>query len=123
MCQRAVGLPVLMGHPTTGMLDSPEFAARCIGVTVFARVLDDELWAVARILDATANMLIASGEIDDTSPAVTFEPGTGSRIFVDGKPLFIEPNPILIDHVCITPRGVWTRDGSPGVATESAEAA
>ena len=82
MCQRCAALPVLFEHPRDGMLTSAEFAARCIGLTVLSYIKDEELWAVARILDANANALLEAGEIGDTSPAVTFEPGSGQRIFV-----------------------------------------
>ena len=121
MIQRCACLPVLFEHPHAGMLNSAEFAARCIGLTVLAYVRDDELWAVSRILDANANELLASGEIGDTSPAVTFEPGSGQRLFVDGKPLLIEGNPRLVDHVCVTPLGVWTRQGEPGIEVTNEE--
>ena len=39
---------------------------------------------------------------------MTFAPGTGARIDIGGKALLIEPEPMLLDHVCITARGVWT---------------
>src|ERR1700731_1622319 len=117
MVARAVGLPVLIDHPIDGMLTSTEFASRCVGITTFAFVRGDDLMAIARILDAGANALLATGEIDDTSPACVFERGSGQRIDVDGKLLFIEPDPVLLDHICLTARGVWRRDGSPGVET------
>ena len=125
MCARAVGLPVLMDHPVNGLLTSTEFASRCVGVTTFAFVRGDDLMAVARILDAGANAVLAMGEIEDTSPACSFEPGTGARIDLDGRSSFIEPSPSLLDHICLTAKGVWTRSGDePGVeVTEPAEAA
>jgi hypothetical protein len=121
MCIRAASLPVLVDHPQTGVLNSPEFAARCVGVTVHGYVRGDELWAIARILDSGANEILAAGAYEDTSPAATFAPGTGARIDIDGKPLLIEPEPVLLDHVCLTAKGVWTRDGPPGVETTNAE--
>jgi colicin import membrane protein len=117
MCRRATGLPILIDHPASGTLDSPEFAARCVGVTTYAYVRGDELWAIARILDSGANEILAAGAYEDTSPAVTFEPGTGARIDIGGKALLIEPEPMLLDHACLTAKGVWTRDGPPGVET------
>ncbi len=48
-------------------------------------------------------------------PAVTFAPGTGARIEIDGKALLIEPEPMLLDHIALVAKGVWTRDGPPGV--------
>jgi colicin import membrane protein len=115
MCTRAASMPVLVDHPAKGVLNSPEFAARCVGVTVFAYVRGDELWAIARILDSGANEILSAGAYADTSPAVTFAPGTGARIDIGGKALLIEPEPMLLDHVCLTAKGVWTRDGTPGV--------
>jgi colicin import membrane protein len=117
MCSRATGLPILIDHPASGTLDSPEFAARCVGVTTYAYVRGDELWAIARILDSGANKVLLAGAYENTSPAVTFAPGTGARIDIGGKALLIEPEPLLLDHVCLTARGVWTRDGPPGVET------
>ena len=118
MCARATGLPVLVDHPESGTLNSPEFAARCVGVTTYAYVRGDELWAIARILDSGANAILAAGAYQDTSPAVTFAPGTGARIEIDGKPLLLEPEPMLLDHVALRPKGVWQRDGdAPGVET------
>ena len=118
MCARAVGLPVLVDHPAKGTLNSQEFAARCVGVTVYGYVRGNELWPIARILDAGANAILLAGHYEDTSPAMTFAPGTGTTIQVDGKPLLIEPEPILCYHICLCSQGVWSRDAEPyGVET------
>jgi colicin import membrane protein len=85
MCARATGLPVLIDHPEKGVLTSAEFAARCVGLTTYAYVKGDELWAVARILDSGANDILLAGAYEDTSPAVTFMPGTGARIDIGGN--------------------------------------
>jgi hypothetical protein len=78
-------------------------------------------------LDSGANGILAAGAYEDTSPAVTFEPGTGTRIEIDGKALLLEPDPMILDHICLCFKGVWNRDNVPGVettdATELAEAA
>jgi hypothetical protein len=123
MIARAAALPVLVDHPEKGTLNSPEFAARCVGVTVFGFIRGDELWAVARILDRGANAILLAGAYEDTSPAVTFAPGDMTRIEIDGKPCLIEPDPMLIDHIALCHKGVWRRDGEPGVDNELAEAA
>jgi colicin import membrane protein len=117
MRTRAAALPVLIDHPASGTLNSPEFAARCVGMTTYAYIRGDELWAVARILDSGANQILASGAYEDSSPAVSFRPDSGARIEVDGKMLLIEPEPLLLDHVCFCYLGTWTRDGQPGVET------
>jgi hypothetical protein len=124
MCARAASLPVLIDHPEKGVLNSPEFAARCVGVTTYAYVKDnEELWAVARILDRGANAILLAGAYEDTSPAVTFAPGDMTRIEIDGKALLVEPDPMLLDHICLCHKGVWTRESEPGVDNELAEAA
>lgn len=118
MCIRAIGLPVLIEHPEAGVLNSHEFAARCVGVTVFGYVRGEELWAIARILDLGANKILQAGAYEDTSPAVTFAAGTGARIDIDGRPLLLEPPPMLLDHIALCARGVWSRDGTPeGIET------
>ena len=117
MCIRAASLPVLIDHPEKGTLNSPEFAARCVGLTVLGFVKGDELCAIARILDSGANEILLAGAYEDTSPAVTFMPGAGARIDIDGKSLLIEPDPMLFDHIALCARGVWRRDGAPGVET------
>jgi hypothetical protein len=67
MCARATGLRVLVDHPESGVLNSPEFAMRCVGVTVFGYTKGDELWAIARILDSGANEILQAGAYEDTS--------------------------------------------------------
>jgi colicin import membrane protein len=121
MCARATGLPVLIDHPENGTLSSQEFANRCVGMTTYAYVKGDELWAIARVLDSGANEILLDGAYEDTSPAVTFEPGTGARIDIGGKSLLIEPDPMLLDHIALCARGVWTRESDPGVETTNAE--
>jgi colicin import membrane protein len=123
MCDRAGSLPVLIDHPEKGTLNSPEFAARCVGLTVFGFVKGDELWAIARVLDSGANEILLAGAYEDSSPAATFAAGTGARIEISGKALLIEPEPMLLDHVCVTAKGIWTRDGPPGVETTNVEEA
>jgi colicin import membrane protein len=123
MCARATGIPVLVDHPKNGVLTSSEFAARCVGVTVHGYVRGDELWAIARVLDAGANEILAAGAYEDTSPAVTFEPGTGARIDIGGKALLVEPDPMLLDHIALCAKGVWTRSADPGVENTDAELA
>src|SRR6202035_4112895 len=93
------------------------FTASCVGITMHGFVRGGDLWAIARILDSGANGILAAGAYEDTSPAVTFAPGTGTRIEIDRKALLVEPPPMLLDHVALAAKGVWTRDGSPGVET------
>jgi hypothetical protein len=121
MCARAASIPVLVDHPASGTLSSQEFAARCVGMTTYAYIKGDELWAIARILDRGANEILLDGAYEDTSPAVTFEPGTGARLDIDGKVLLVEPDPMLLDHIALCAKGVWTRESDPGVESTNAE--
>jgi len=88
----------------------------------FAAVLCDEI-AFWRLLDSGANEILAAGAYEDTSPAVTFAPGTGARIDVAGAALLLEPPPMLLDHIALAAKGVWTRDGEPGVDNSNVETA
>lgn len=119
MVARASALPVLVDHPEGGALTSQEFAKRCVGLTIHAYVLGDELWAIARIVDAGANAILLDGFYRDTSPAVSFEPGAGARSEINGKPLLVEAEPMLFDHIALCAQGRWSRDGPPtGVENE-----
>jgi len=122
MVARVAGLPVVAEHPPVGTLNSYEFGMRAIGACLFGFVRDNELWAIARVLDRHANELMLEGL--DTSPGVQFAPGDGARIMVDGKPFLVEGNPALLDHIAICEKGRWSRDGEPGVEnTEDVEEA
>ena len=119
MVERVAGLPVIMEHPPVGTLNSHEFAMRAVGACLFGFVRDDELWAVARVLDRQANELMLEGL--DTSPGVQFAPDAGARIEVDGNPLLVEGDPCLLDHIAVCQVGRWTRDGPPGIEVTEGE--
>jgi hypothetical protein len=121
MQRRCLGLPVVMEHPSAGLLNSTEFGARAVGMIVYSFVRDTDLMGVARILDKQAIEILTQGA--DTSPAVQFGPNTGSRIEIDGKSLLIEDVPMLLDHLAICSLGVWTREGAPGVENTNDELA
>jgi hypothetical protein len=100
-------------------LSSAEFAARAVGMIVYSFVREPDLMGVARVLDKSAIEILKEGA--DTSPAVQFAPNTGTRITIDGKPLLIEGVPMLLDHLAVVAKGVWTRDGPPGVENTNTE--
>jgi hypothetical protein len=115
MLSRANGLPVVMGHPAGGVLNSDEFAGRVIGAIVLPYVAGSELWGIARVMDENAASLMASGKFS-TSPGVMVPT---AEIEGDGGTLVIEKDPVLLDHVAIVPNngeaggGVWDKSG-PG---------
>jgi hypothetical protein len=120
MIARVPGLPVTAEHPPVGTLNSHEFAQRAVGACLFGFIRDNELWAIARILDRHANELMQEGL--DTSPGCQFSPGAGARLTVDGKPFLVEGNPCLLDHIAIVEKGRWTRDGAAGVENTEEDA-
>jgi hypothetical protein len=111
MCQRWTGAPVILLHPAAQILDSESFAQRVAGsiVCAFVRDADAELWAIARILDADAAALLASGDAD-TSPCVVFPPDA-PRTFTlaGGESMLVESDPTLCDHLAVCQRGVWSK--------------
>jgi hypothetical protein len=130
MLRRALGLPVIVGHPPCGILNSMEFAARAVGTIVHSYIRNDELWGVARVIDAVACQMIVDGSFDTSPGVLVFPPEPpGATIAVDGDNLLVEASPALLDHLALVDtrdgnRGVWSRaDGGngPGVALESAE--
>jgi colicin import membrane protein len=67
MRRRCLGLPVIVEHPPSGEMTSKYFGDSAVGVVVATYVRDEELWGVARIVDAAAARMIGEG-VFDTSP-------------------------------------------------------
>lgn len=116
---RCNGLPVIVEHPDTKVLDSAEFADRVVGTIMLPYVKQNEVWGIARIYDATTIQMIEDHRLS-TSPAVVFRnPSANSKQRMDdGGTLLIEGKPSLLDHLAICELGVWDKGGEPtGVAT------
>ena len=93
MLRRCVAVPVIVGHPETGILNSKEFAARMIGITIFSYVRDDAIWTIMRVLDheaaealvdeqaykflAERSVCIANRQHDDRAEGRNEAPGRG----------------------------------------------
>jgi colicin import membrane protein len=111
MRRRFLGLPVVVEHPPSGEMTSRDFGDSAVGVVVATYVRDDELWGVARVVDAAAAAMISEG-VFDTSPSVVFDGDAGA----------------FVDHVALVytgdgNKGVWTRsDGGNGPGVELTEA-
>src|SRR5215472_298712 len=56
--QRCNGLPIVMEHPDTQILDSDEFAKRIVGTMFLPYVKGDEVWGIAKIYDKGAISMI-----------------------------------------------------------------
>lgn len=112
---RCAGLPVILEHPPKAVLNSKEFKSRIIGTVMLAYIDGDEVWAIARILDAAAIALMKR-DVVSTSPTVVWrDPEKDNARFQlsNGESLLVEGKPILLDHVAIVERGVWDKDGPP----------
>ena len=123
MLRRCVAVPVIVGHPETGILNSKEFAARMIGITIFSYVRDDAIWTIMRVLDHEAAEALVDEQAYDSSPSVLFASPTDSTMIElkDGTRLLVEATPVLIDHLAICEVGVWGigRGDEPGVEVTS----
>jgi colicin import membrane protein len=116
MQRRCISLPVVIGHPPGGILNTKEFAERVIGLIIFSYVRGDELWGVMRVLDHDAAAALVDSEYD-SSPSVLFGNDSGNvTIELYGRKFLVESWPTLVDHLAIVPKGVWRRKGDePGV--------
>lgn len=118
--QRCNGLPVVLDHPDTPILDSEEFAKRIVGTIFLPFKRGDEVWGVAKIFDeATAEMLLEKQW--STSPGVLSD-CTEVLPLKSGETLLYEGKPFLLDHIAICENGVWDKYGGPtGVETTLTE--
>jgi len=116
---RCNGLPVVIEHPETNVLDSAEFAARVVGTIMLPYVKQNEVWGVAKVYDDSTIQMIEDHRLS-TSPAVVFRSAAANTTEKthDGGTLLIEGKPSLLDHLAICEQGVWDKGGAPtGVAT------
>ena len=129
---RCNGLPVIYKqrsgeepgyHPQGSLLNHNEFIERIVGSIFLPYIAGDEVWGVAKIYDDDA-VRDMEDETLSTSPAVYFHDMTVNTKLTteDGRKVFIEGNPSLLDHVAICPRGVWDKLDEPsGIRSESRE--
>lgn len=111
---RCNGLPIILEHPDSDTLNTKEFAQRVIG-TMFLPYLDrekNEVWGVARIIDAPAAKLMED-QVLSTSPAVVFKEVGTQLTDQEGRNILIENTPFLVDHLAVCRAGVWDRGGPP----------
>lgn len=112
---RCNGLPIIIEHPKSEMLNTTEYAERNIGSVVLPYIKGDEVWGVARILDQPAALWMRDNQ-SSTSPGVVFSTPDMTNETIkarDGKHLLIEGEPNLLDHVAICEEGVWDKGGPP----------
>lgn len=112
--ERCQGLPVIVEHPPTEVLDTDEYRERNVGSVFLPFIRGDEVWSVVRIYDEPAARLLQEEQYS-TSPAVVFRnPDKGQTVDVGGgEHLLIEGKPALLDHIAICSAGVWDKGGPP----------
>lgn len=114
MLERVNGLPILIHHSEEeGPVHGEEYHDRQIGILVSPWIDGDELWGVGKIYDDT-DALAVINFFPSTSPSVTFAPGKGEMVEINGERMFIEPPPMYIDHLAVVPEGVWDKYGHRG---------
>lgn len=120
---RCNGLPIILRHPDTAILNSEEFQKRIVGTVFLPYIAGDEVWAVTKIYVDGAAQIMQEQDLS-TSPGVNFADFTvNARLTLeDGKKVLIEGDPSLIDHVAICELGVWDKGGDPsGIRSEARE--
>lgn len=111
--ERCNGLPLVFEHPEGSILNTEEYRNRSIGNVVLPYIKNDEVWGIAKVLDADAAELMQKSHVS-TSPAVVFrDAGSTETIELDGKTVLIEGDPSLLDHLAICEEGVWDKGGKP----------
>jgi 8-oxo-dGTP pyrophosphatase MutT (NUDIX family) len=114
---RCNGLAVIMEHPIGSKLTSSDFQERVVGSILLPYLQGDEVWGIAKIYDDTAMEMMAENQLS-TSPAVLFDTSKPQDIReVDGRKLFIEDDPSLLDHLAICEVGVWDKGENPSGVT------
>jgi hypothetical protein len=104
---------VILQHPPNKTLTSEEFAKRIVGTIMLPYIRGDEVWGIAKILDAEAADAMQSLPLS-TSPSVIIKKSESrSTEMKDGRTLLIEGEPYLIDHLAVVPSGVWDRGEGP----------
>ena len=114
--RRVDGLPILAGHSEKGPVSGDEYHGRNIGVLVHPWIAGEEVWGIAKIYDDNDAALIVN-ELPSTSPSVSFSDDAGEIVTLDnGERMFIEGDPLYVDHLAVVPEGVWDKtDGPAGI--------
>lgn len=121
--QRCNGLPVIMEHPSTQILNSDEFAQRIVGTMFLPYIRFDvnEVWGIARIYDKNAMKMILEMNLS-TSPSVVFRDTKVNYTIQmeDGDHLLVEGIPSFVDHLAICEKGVWDKgEEASGIRIDS----
>lgn len=108
---RCNGLPVVLEHPVGNEITSDEFNDRAIGMVFLPYIVGSEVWAIAKIYDAKAIIMMQSTQLSTSPGVVWHEAAIGAVSEVDGHKFLIEGKPHLLDHIAICWQGVWDKGG------------
>jgi hypothetical protein len=123
--QRCNGIPIIMEHPDTQILDSDEFGKRIVGTMFLPYIKGEDVWGVARVYDKSTIEMITEEQLS-TSPSVVFrDPKVNYNIELeDGSNLLVEGKPSFVDHLAICEKGVWDKGGdATGIRIDADSAA
>jgi 8-oxo-dGTP pyrophosphatase MutT (NUDIX family) len=122
--RRCSGIPIILEHPSTQILNSDEFSKRVVGTMFLPYVKGDEVWGVAKVYDRKAQIAVNDFELS-TSPSVVFRDTkvNYSIEMEDGSNLLVEGNPSFVDHLAICEKGVWDKGGDASGIRIDSEAA
>jgi 8-oxo-dGTP pyrophosphatase MutT (NUDIX family) len=119
--QRCNGIPIIMEHPSTQILNSDEFAKRIVGTMFLPYIKGEDVWGIARIYDKEAVSMMTNEQLS-TSPSVVFrDTNVNYNIELeDGNTLLVEGKPSFVDHLAICEKGVWDKGGdATGIRIDS----
>jgi len=119
--QRCNGIPIIMEHPSTQILNSEEFAQRIVGTMFLPYIKGEDVWGIGRVYDKEAISMITQEQLS-TSPSVVFrDPKVNYNIELeDGNTLLVEGKPSFVDHLAICEKGVWDKGGdATGIRIDS----
>jgi 8-oxo-dGTP pyrophosphatase MutT (NUDIX family) len=119
--RRCGGIPIILQHPESQILNSDEFSRRVVGTMFLPYIKGDEVWGVAKIYDKTAINAIHNLQLS-TSPSVVFRDTKVNYTIEleDGSSLLVEGKPSFVDHLAICEKGVWDKGGdASGIRVDS----
>lgn len=119
--RRCSGIPIILQHPDSQILNSDEFSKRVVGTMFLPYVKGDEVWGIGKIYDKETAQAIVFDQWS-TSPSVVFRDTKVNYTIEldDGSTLLVEGKPSFVDHLAICEQGVWDKGGdASGIRVDS----
>jgi len=121
---RCNGIPIILEHPNTQILNSDEFSKRVVGTMFLPYINGEEVWGIGKIYDRKAQIAVNDFDLS-TSPSVVFRDTKVNYTIEmeDGSNLLVEGSPSFVDHLAICEKGVWDKGGDASGIRIDSEAA